>query len=437
MAAEIDETHDPRHRSWVDSARKHAVFPLQNLPVGIFDPGDTSRRGGVAIGDEIFDLRAALDAGLFSGASEQAAAAAAGPTLNSFMALSKTLRVALRKRLWNLLVEDGSERDKVEKLAPTLLHRAKDCALHLPAAIGGYTDFYAGIHHAYNGGLRHKRPSPLLPNYKYVPVAYHGRASSVVASGTAIKRPHGQRRLHDQELPAFGPCRSLDYELELGIWIGPGNALKQPIPISEAGDHAVGLCLLNDWSARDIQAWESQPLGPFLGKNFGTTVSPWVVTIEALAPFRQAQPVRPDGDPRPLPYLWDETDQSNGAFNVEVEALILTKAMREKRISPYRLASSNLNHLYWTVAQMIAHHTCGGCNLQPGDLFGSGTLSAPGRSGMGSLAELSNDGKEPFSLPSGEMRTFLEDDDEIILRATARRDGFASIGFGDCAGRIV
>jgi fumarylacetoacetase len=337
----------------------------------------------------------------------------------------------------SLLDADGSERAKVEKLAAKILHRSRDCTLHLPAAIGDFTDFFAGIQHAYNGGVRSGRQPPLLPNYKYVPVAYHSRASSVVASGTALRRPRGQRVPPGKETPEFGPCLKLDIELELGVWIGPGNALGEPIPIAGAGEQIVGLCMLNDWSARDIQRWESAPLGPFLAKNFGTTVSPWVVTMEALAPFRQAQPPRPAGDPRPLPYLWDEADQKEGAFNIAIEALVLTTAMREKGMPPHRLALSNVNHLYWTLAQMVAHHTCGGCNLQPGDLFGSGTISAPDPSGYGSLGELSHDGEKKLSLPSGETRTFLEDGDEIILRASARRDGFATIGFGDCRGRIV
>ncbi|HKA40961.1 MAG TPA: fumarylacetoacetase [Burkholderiales bacterium] len=437
MMHAIDETHDPKRRSWVGSAQGNAEFPIQNLPLGVFSPKGAAPRGGIAIGDEILDLKAAVEAGLFSGEAEKAAIAAAGTTLNPLMALGSAPRAALRKRVSALLAADGADRAKVEGLAAKILHHAAECAMHLPAAIGDYTDFFAGIQHAYNAGVRGGRQPPLLPNYKYVPVAYHSRASSVVVSGAQIRRPKGQRVLPGETVPSFGPCRMLDIELELGIWIGPGNPLGEPVAIGEAGEHVVGLCMLNDWSARDIQRWEMQPLGPFLAKNFGTTVSPWVITTEALAPFRQAQPPRPDGDPRPLPYLWHEADQQHGAYDVEIEALILTAAMRAGRMPPHRLALSNLNHLYWTIAQMVAHHTCSGCNLQAGDLFGSGTISAPGRSGYGSLAELSEDGKQKIALPSGETRTFLEDGDEVILRAIARRDGYVSIGFGECRGRIV
>jgi len=437
MTTLLDETHDARRKSWVSGANGHPEFPIQNLPFGVFSPKGGAPRGGIAIGDAILDLGAALEVGIFSGEAEKAANAAAGATLNPWMALGKEARTALRKRASALLATDGPDRARVEKLAPKILHQRAACTLHLPATIGDYTDFFAGIHHAYNGGVRSGRQPPLLPNYKHVPVAYHSRASSVVPSGIALKRPRGQRVLPGKDEPEFGPCRRLDFELELGLWVGPGNALGEPIPIARAGNHIVGLCMLNDWSARDIQRWESAPLGPFLAKNFGTTISPWVVTMDALAPFRQAQPPRPAGDPRPLAYLWDDADQKEGAFNVEIEAFMLTGTMREKGMSPHRLSLSNVSHLYWTVAQMIAHHTCGGCNLQPGDIFGSGTISAPDPSGYGSMGELSDDGNKRIDLPSGETRTFIEDGDEIILRATARRDGFATIGFGECRGRII
>ena len=437
MPEQIDETHEAGRLSWVESARNHPVFPLQNLPLGIFSSGGDSPRGGIAIGDHIFDLKAALDAGLFSGSAGEAAAAAAGPTLNPLMALGRGSRLALRKRLWALLADGGPDSADARRHAARLLHDAADCTLHLPAAIGGYTDFFAGIYHAINGGRRHNPSRPLQPNYKHVPVAYNSRASSVVVSGTPVRRPNGQRQHPDGDTPIFGPCTKLDFELELGLWIGPGNDLGEPIPIADAGAHIAGFCLLNDWSARDIQRWEMPPLGPFLGKSFCTTISPWVVTPEALAPFRQPQPPRPEGDPRPLPYLWDQADQNNGAFDVKIEALILTKEMRAKHMAPHRLGLSNLSNLYWTVAQMVAHHTCGGCNLRPGDIFGSGTISTPDRSGLGSLTELSDDGKIAIDLPSGETRTYLEDGDEIILRARAERPGFAPIGFGDCRGIIL
>jgi fumarylacetoacetase len=433
----IDETHDPQRESWVASARGHAEFPLQNLPFGVFSRPGEAPRGGVAIGDMIFDLKAGLEAGLFSGEAATAAEAASGPALNPLMALGKGPRLALRRQLLMLLSADSSDRAKVESLSARLLHNALDCTMHLPAAVGSYTDFFAGIHHAMNGGMRRDPNNPLNPNYKYVPVAYHSRASSVRPSGVPIRRPSGQRKAANEDAPTFGPCRKLDYELELAVWIGPGNELGEAIRIGEAGDHLFGLGLFNDWSARDIQQWESQPLGPFLGKSFGSTVSPWIITAEALAPFRVTQPARPAGDPRPLPHLWDDADQREGAFDIALEALLLTEGLRAKGLPPHRMSASNTTDLYWTVAQMIAHHSCNGCNLAPGDLFGSGTISGPTAEGYGSLMELSNDGARTIALASGETRTFVEDGDEVIFRAHSRRSGFVPIGFGECRARIV
>jgi fumarylacetoacetase len=436
----IDETHDAKRRSWVASANGHADFPLQNLPFGAFSPPgrtapDAAPRGGIAIGDMIFDIRAAQAAGLFSGEAASAAEAASGITLNPLMALGPGPRRALRQQVFALLAADG--RAKAEPLADKLLHRTSDCWLHLPATIGNFTDFFAGIHHATNGGRRRDPNNPLNPNYKYVPVAYHSRASSVRESDVPVRRPSGQRKDPSEAAPSFGACQKLDYELELAVWIGPGNRQGKPIPIEQAGEHIFGLGLVNDWSARDIQFWEMPPLGPFLGKNFGSTISPWIVTAEALAPFRVAQPPRPAGDPRPLPYLWDETDQRKGAFDIRLEALLLTAAMREKGIAPHPMSHSNTTDLYWTVAQMVAHHGCGGCNLLPGDIFGSGTISGPTEEGYGSLMELSADGQRRITLASGETRTFLENGDEVIFRAHCRRDGYAPIGFGECRARIV
>jgi fumarylacetoacetase len=436
MAFALDETHDPKRSSWVASAQGHPDFPLQNLPLGVFSRGDAEPRPGIAIGDSIFDLAAALEAGLFTGDAERAAAAASGGTLNGLLALGAAPRIALRRRVSSLLAADGPDRAKAEALRAQLIHDASECSLHVPAAIGAYTDFFAGIEHAANGGRRRGQNPPLAPNYKYVPVAYHSRASSIRASGFPLRRPHGQRLLGDAQVPEFGASTKLDFELELGIWIGPGNELGEPIPVARAAEHIAGLALLNDWSARDIQRWESAPLGPFLSKNFGTTVSPWIVTAEALAPFRIAQPERPAGDPRPLDYLWDDADQRLGALDIDLEVLISTASMRAKGMPPHCVSRSNTRHLYWTIAQMVAHHTCGGCNLQPGDLFGSGTISAPDPSGYGSMAELSYDGTRPFTLPSGEQRAFLQDGDEVIFRAHARRAGYASIGFGECRGRV-
>jgi fumarylacetoacetase len=339
----------------------------------------------------------------------------------------------LRARLAELLGEDSAERAKVEPL----LHRAADCTMRLPALIGDYTDFYVGIHHATNVGRLFRPDNPLLPNYKWVPIGYHGRASTVVPSGVPVRRPSGQRKRPDEAAPSFGPCRNLDYELELGVWIGPGNEQGTPVPIGRAGEHVAGCCLLNDWSARDVQAWEYQPLGPFLAKSFATTVSPWIVTPEALAPFRTAQPARPEGDPAPLGYLLDEADQREGALEIELEVLIATERMRAAGHPPRRLALSGTRHMYWTVAQMIAHHTCNGCGLRPGDLLGSGTISAPTRDGYGSLLETTQGGKAPVALPGGESRSFLEDGDEILLRARARREGAAPIGFGECRAVVL
>ncbi len=434
----IDETHDPKRQSWVASANGHSEFPIQNLPLGIFTPpGGGAPRGGVAIGDMIFDLGAAVGAGLLSGEAAKAAEAASGPVLNPLMALGPAPRLALRKRVSALLAADGAERAKAEAIGARLLHPAAQCTLHLPAAIGEFTDFFAGIHHATNGGRRRDPKNPLGPNYKYVPVAYHSRASSVRQSGVPIRRPQGQRKAPDQAAPSFGPSQKLDYELELAVWVGPGNAQGEPIPIARAGDHIFGLGLVNDWSARDVQGWESQPLGPFLGKNFGSTVSPWIVTAEALAPFRVAQPARPAGDPRPLPHLWDEGDQRAGAFDIALEAFLLTEGLRAKGLPPHRMSGSNTTDLYWTLAQLVTHHTSGGCNLGAGDLFGTGTISGPTREGYGSLMEVSADGTRATTLASGETRTFVENGDEVIFRAHCRRDGLAPIGFGECRARIV
>jgi fumarylacetoacetase len=433
----IDETHDARRESWVASARGHSEFPIQNLPLGIFSPPGEAPRGGVAIGDKIFDLRQALAAGLFSGDAATAADAAAGPVLNPLMGLGAGPRAALRKRLSALLAAGAREQAGIENSTAPLLYDAAACTLQLPAAIGNFTDFFAGIHHARNGGMRRDPNNPLNPNYKYVPVAYHSRASSVRPSGVAVRRPRGQRKAPDEAAPSFGASQKLDYELELAVWIGPGNAQGEPIPIARAGEHIFGLGLVNDWSARDVQGWESQPLGPFLGKNFGSTVSPWIVTSEALAPFRVAQPARPDGDPRPLPYLWDATDQAEGAYDIALEAFLSTEGLRAKGLPPHPMSASNTQDLYWTLAQLVTHHGCGGCNLMPGDLFGTGTISGPAIEGWGSLMELSADGTRRTTLASGETRTFLEDGDEAIFHAHCRRPGFVPIGFGECRARIV
>jgi fumarylacetoacetase len=417
-------------RSWVTSANDHPDFPLQNLPFGVFSASNLSRRGGVAIGDCILDLQAALESGCFTGQARIAAEAAGRGQLNDFFALGASARQALRLELLQLLDESSPARED-------LLHPMSACQMHLPAQVGDYTDFYVGIHHATNVGKLFRPDNPLLPNYKYVPIAYHGRASTLCVSGTPVKRPSGQTLAPGAEAPTFGPSKRLDYELEVGVWMGPGNETGEPIGIGQAGEHIAGFCLLNDWSARDLQAWEYQPLGPFLSKSFATSISPWVVTSEALAPFRSEQPQRPEGDPRPLEYLFDEQDQEQGALDIELEVLLLTALMKEQGMAPQRLALSNTLNMYWTVAQMVTHHSVNGCKLQPGDLFGTGTLSGPQQGQFGSLLEITEGGRHSVELPSGETRKFLEAGDEVILKARCRRDGEVSIGFGECRGVIL
>ncbi len=424
-------------RSWVTSANDHPDFPLQNLPFGVFSRGSGSRRGGVAIGDFIFDLQVAYETGQFNGEARVAAEAARHGQLNALFALGASSRQALRNELLRLLDEQSPERASLELLGDALLVPMSECRMHLPAQVGDYTDFYVGIHHATNVGKLFRPDNPLLPNYKYVPIAYHGRASTLCVSGTPVKRPNGQTLAPGAEAPIFGPSKRLDYELEVGVWMGQGNETGESIGIAEAGEHIAGFCLLNDWSARDLQAWEYQPLGPFLSKSFATTLSPWVVTAEALAPFRSAQPQRPEGDPKPLDYLSDEQDQNHGALDIELEVLLLTAQMIEQGIAPHRLALSNTLNMYWTVAQMVTHHSVNGCKLQPGDLFGTGTLSGPLAGQFGSLLEMTEGGKHPVELPNGETRTFLQAGDEVILKARCRREGEVSIGFGECRGVIV
>ncbi|MDQ2801812.1 MAG: fumarylacetoacetase, partial [Pseudomonadota bacterium] len=399
----LDHTHDPGRRSWVASANGHPDFPIQNLPLGVFTPPNGgAKRGGVAIGDSVLDLAAAHSAGLFSGEAARAAEAASGAALNPLLGLGAGPRHALRGRLSELLAEGSADRDRVA----ALLHPARECVLHLPAQVGDYTDFYVGIHHATNVGKLFRPDNPLMPNYKWVPIGYHGRASTVRPSGTPVRRPNGQRKSPEAASPSYGPSERLDYELELAVWVGSGSEIGDPIAIGQAEEHVAGYCLLNDWSARDIQAWEYQPLGPFLSKNFSSTISPWVITPEALEPFRVSQPARPAGDPQPLPYLLDDADQRQGALDIELEVLLLTPGLRERGLPPRRLSLSNARHMYWTVAQMVAHHTCNGCDLNPGDLLGSGTISAPDPDGFGSLLETTQGGRERMQLQSGETRGF-------------------------------
>lgn len=423
----IDETHDPALECWVPGADGHASFPVQNLPLGVFGPGEGEPRIAVAIGDHVLDLRGVSD--LLPALPEEVLR---DTSLNALLALPATLRVALRRGLSRLLT-DPAQRSRVEPA----LHRQDAVRMHLPARIGDYTDFYVGIHHATNIGKLFRPDNPLLPNYKHVPIGYHGRASSVRVSGEDVVRPHGQRMPPGATAPVFGPSVRLDYELEMGVWIGEGNALGTTIPIADAPRHIAGFCLLNDWSARDVQAWEYQPLGPFLAKNFHSTISPWVVTAEAMAPFRVAQPPRAEGDPKPMPYLLDEHDQANGALAVELTVALSSAAMRAQGLAPVQLSKGPASNMYWTVAQMVTHHASNGCNLSAGDLLGTGTISGPERGSFGSLMELTRGGAEPITLPSGEHRAFLEDGDEIAFEAHASAPGFVSIGFGECRATIL
>jgi len=422
-----DRSNDPALISWCESAQG-SDFPIQSLPLGIFSVGERRRQAGIAIGDYVLDLSGIADL-----LDEDWREDLSQPVLNGWLARGGQAQRALRERLQELLA-DEKYRDEVE---PQLVGQS-EVRFHLPCFVGDYTDFYVGIHHATNVGKQFRPDNPLLPNYKYVPIGYHGRASSVRASREPVIRPNGQRKAPDAEAPEYGPSRRLDYELELGIWIGEGNELGSPIPIGEAVGHIAGYCLLNDWSARDIQAWEYQPLGPFLAKNFLTSVSPWIVTPQALEPFRKAMPPRPAGDPRPLPYLDDAGDRESGGLSIQLEVTLTTEKMRASGLAPHILSRGSADAaMYWSAAQIVAHHSSNGCNLQPGDLIGTGTLSTDSAGGLGSLLEISHGGKQPVQLPSGETRSFLEDGDEVTMKAWCEGEGAVRIGFGDCVGRVV
>jgi fumarylacetoacetase len=419
----------------VESANQvRSDFPIQNLPFGVFAPlQGGAARIGVAIGDQVVDLAECQERGLFSGEAAEGASAFGDDSLNVFMALGRRCWTAVRLQLFQALRHDAS---------PALRERVRllpmdEVEMRLPTRVGDYTDFYASIHHATNVGSMLRPENPLLPNYKWLPVAYHGRASSLVASGTPVRRPRGQISETANEPPLFALSRHLDYEAEAGFFIGPGNRLGEPVAIGKAEEHIFGLCLVTDWSARDLQTWEYQPLGPFLAKNFATTLSPWVVTLEALQPFRVAAAARAEGDPRPLPHLFDADDQSSGGIALTVEVWLSSGQMRERGIEPMRLSCGRLSEMYWTLAQMLAHHTSNGCNLQPGDLLASGTISGPTKSERGCLLELTWRGAEPITLPTGEQRRFLEDGDEITLRGYCQREDAARIGFGECRGVVL
>jgi fumarylacetoacetase len=436
----IDPTNDPALRSWVQTANlRGADFPIQNLPFGVFRRAGTREapRVGVAIGAAILDIAACLAAGLFDddSAARTAAAACAMPTLNELMSRGPSARRALRQALSALLADSvAAHRRQIAEHALIPQHEAE---LFLPAPIGDSTDFYASVHHATNVGSMFRPDQPLLPNYKWVPIGYHGRASSIVVSGTPVRRPMGQRKGPNDDVPSVGPSRSLDYELELGAFVGTGNVLGEPIPMAQADDHLFGLCLLNDWSARDLQAWEYQPLGPFLAKNFASTISPWVVTLEALEPFRAPLAPRAEGDPAPLPYLTDRADQERGGFAITVETWLRTARMQEAGEPAVRITQGQATDLYWSMAQMLVHHASNGCNLRAGDLLGSGTISGRSPESRGCLLELTWRGAEPITLPNGETRAFLQDGDEVQITAFAERDGAVRIGFGVCSGVVL
>jgi fumarylacetoacetase len=431
-----NSSHDPTRGSWIESANSPATdFPLQNLPYGVFrTPADSSARIGVAIGDCILDLRAAALAGLLPAAVTPACTQT---TLNSLLALGAPAWSELRAALSALLGDDSCSAGVTRERVNSCLVPMREATMLLPAAVGDYTDFYASVFHARNVGAMFRPDQPLLPNYKWVPIGYHGRASSIRVSGTPVRRPRGQARLPNASAPTFGPSQSLDYELELGALVGPGNALGETIPLAQAANRLFGVVLLNDWSARDIQSWEYQPLGPFLAKNFATSISSWVVTMEALAPFRVPAFARPAGDPAPLPYLSDLTDAAQGGLDVTLEVWLLTARMRAAGGTPHRLSSGNFQKMYWTLAQLLTHHASNGCNLRPGDLLGSGTVSGDTHDSRGCLLELTHRGQEPLTLPNGESRGFLEDGDEIILRGHAERPGARRIGLGECRGVVL
>ncbi len=432
----LNETHDPALQSWVASANvPDNGFPIQNLPFGVFRTAGSAQefRPGVAIGNQVLDLAALAQTEPWTGTAGVALAACKASQLNDLMSLGQDHWSALRLQLSRAL-RVGSPLQNT--LAPMLADQAT-LEFALPAHIGDYTDFYISLHHATAVGKQFRPDNPLLPNYKWVPIGYHGRASSIGISGQEFARPVGQTRpAVEGGKPGFGPCERLDYELELGIFIGRGNQQGERIAIAQAESHVFGLCILNDWSARDLQAWEYQPLGPFLAKSFASTISPWVVTLEALAPFRTAFQ-RDAADPQPLPYLSSEENLTAGAFDISLDVLLSTQQSRADNAEPAVLSSSNFKEAYWNVAQLIAHHTVNGCNLRAGDLLGTGTLSGPGQGQEGSLLELNQGGKQAIRLPWGEERLFLQDYDQVTLRAKCCKPGYPTISLGACAGTVL
>lgn len=426
----LNDTHTPSLTSWVESANLPGTdFPIQNLPHGVYRRKGRQEafRGGVAIGDQILDINAACGLGVFTGATSEAAELAGASTLNGLMAAGPEVWSALRRRLSEVLRVGAVE---AQDLRAHCLAPQAEAEYAVPARVGNFTDFFSSYDHMVNAGCIFQPDAPPLPNFKWLPLAYHGRASSVEVSGTPFNRPWGQTRVQGATVPSFGPTQGLDYEMELGFWVGPGNVRGTPILIDDAENHIFGVCLLNDWSARDVQGWESMPLGPFLAKNFITTISPWIVTMEALAPFRCALP-RQESDQPTHAYL--EPSASQQAFDLTLEVWLQTQANADA----VRLSRSSFKHCYWSMAQMLTHHTEGGCNLFPGDLMGTGTQSGPGRGEQGCLLELSSAGRQPLQLPDGERRSFLHDGDTVILRAWGDKPGYARIGFGECRGTVL
>lgn len=431
----LDATNDPRHRSWIESANTaNCDFPIQNLPYAVFRRGNSNEafRGGIAIGDQIVDLAALAKSAVFNTDAARGAHAGSRPTLNSLMQLGPKIWRALRHAVFDSLLE-GSP---LQAALKACLVPQSEAQYSLPARIGDYTDFYSSLYHATAVGRMFRPDNPLLPNYKWVPIGYHGRSSSIGISGQSFSRPQGQRLPPGQSTPVVGPSSRLDFELELGVFLGAGNSLGTQIPLSDAESHIFGLCLLNDWSARDLQAWEYQPLGPFLSKNFATTISPWIVTLQALAPFRLPF-VRPAGHPAPLTYLDSEANRAAGAIDIRLDASLQTAAMRERGDPPQRLSSTSFRHSYWTIAQLVTHHTLSGCNLVAGDLLGTGTQSGPAPEEAGSLLELSAGGSKPIQIGAAERRTFLEDGDTVIFRGWCERPGAVRIGFGEARGHLL
>ncbi|MGJ7612870.1 MULTISPECIES: fumarylacetoacetase [unclassified Variovorax] len=435
--SELNRTHDADARSWVESA--HAAgsdFPIQNLPHAVFRRAGSTEafRGGVAIGDKVLDLAALVQSQQLNGPALDAARAAALPALNDFFALGAGAWRVLRHALFDLLKHDAP--DATVQAVRTCLVPQAEVEYTVPARIGDYTDFYTSIDHALNISRLMNPDGDVTPNFRWIPTAYHGRVSTIGVSGQRFHRPMGQAMAPGAKAPTYQACARLDYELELGVWIGTGNAQGEPIPLERAGEHIFGICLLNDWSARDIQFWEMAPLGPFLAKNFATTISPWIVTMEALAPYRHAW-TRPASEPQPLAYLENAANRASGALDIRLEVWLESQKARQENTGPSRLSSTSFRHQYWSVAQMVTHHTMGGCSLNPGDLFGSGTISGPGPGEAGAIIELARAGQSPVTLANGEQRSFLEDGDAVLLRGWCEKPGHARIGFGESRGTVL